>query len=125
MAFALLLDASAVIALLKDEPGGAVVAAGLEGSAMSAVNLAEVLGKLLHANDRAREAVAMLDIPVLPFDATAADGAATLLRAHRGVLSLGDAACLATAQAHRLPVLTADRAWAALDLGLDIRLIRA
>jgi hypothetical protein len=39
-------------------------------------------------------------------------------------LSLGDAACLATAAVLRLPVLTADRAWAGLGLELDIRLIR-
>jgi ribonuclease VapC len=120
----MLLDASAVIALLKDEPGAAVVIAALEGSTISAVNLTEVLGKLLPGNERAGTALDMLNIPVLPFTDREAAAAGRLLNTHRGVLSLGDAACLATAHAHSLPVLTADRAWTALDIGLDIRLIR-
>ena len=66
-----------------------------------------------------------LALPVFPFDAATAAGAARLLVAHRRHdLSLGDCACLATARQHGLPVMTADRAWAGLDLGVEIRLIR-
>ena len=66
-----------------------------------------------------------LALPVLGFTAPMATRAGALLAAHRRRgLSLGDAACLATAAVLRLPVLTADRAWAGLGLELDIRLIR-
>ncbi len=40
------------------------------------------------------------------------------------MLSLGDAACLATARVLGMPVLTANRAWAALPVGVEVRLIR-
>jgi PIN domain nuclease of toxin-antitoxin system len=50
-------------------------------------------------------------------------GALVAAYRRRGI-SLGDAACLATAEALGLPVLTADRAWATLGIDLDIRLIR-
>jgi PIN domain nuclease of toxin-antitoxin system len=39
-------------------------------------------------------------------------------------LSLGDRACLALARMRRLPAVTADRAWARLDLGIAIELVR-
>jgi ribonuclease VapC len=39
-------------------------------------------------------------------------------------LSLGDRACIALGQHLRLPILTADRAWKALRLGLQIQVIR-
>jgi PIN domain nuclease of toxin-antitoxin system len=47
----------------------------------------------------------------------------SLTRAHG--LSLGDRACLATGLRLGLPVLTADRSWANLDVGVTIRLIRS
>ena len=40
----MVLDASAVLAFMFQEEGSSVVAAVLEGSCMSAVNLSEVLG---------------------------------------------------------------------------------
>jgi PIN domain nuclease of toxin-antitoxin system len=39
-------------------------------------------------------------------------------------LSLGDRACLALARRERLPILTADRSWAKLDLGIPIKVMR-
>ena len=50
-------------------------------------------------------------------------GALRLATRHLG-LSLGDRACLALAEREQLPILTGDGAWALLDIGLDIRLIR-
>ena len=122
------LDASAALALLKAETGGEVVSRLGEDALISSVNLAEVVAKLIDHGQppEAAEAVAS----VLPFDVVIFDGPMALragkLRAaarSRG-LSLGDRACLALAQREGLPALTADRAWAGLDIGVEVRLIR-
>lgn len=120
----MLLDASAVLALLRQEPGAEVTAAALPMAAISAVNWTEVVAKLLPGPADLLEAWEALQIPVLDFDATTAGDAARLLAAHRGILSLGDCACLATAARQALPVLTADRVWATLGLATEVRLIR-
>ena len=43
------LDASAVLALIHDEPGSELVAKHIEGALLSTANLAEVVGKLVDA----------------------------------------------------------------------------
>ncbi len=63
-------------------------------------------------------------LPVLACGSPEAEIAIRLLAAHHGRLSLGDCACLATAEVHGLPVLTADRIWAGLGLPVEVRLIR-
>ena len=50
------LDASAVLALVQDEPGAEAVAAALPGSRLGAANLAEIIGKLVDAG--------ILDLPI-------------------------------------------------------------
>ncbi|WP_439595861.1 PIN domain-containing protein [Falsiroseomonas sp.] len=120
----MLLDASAVLALLRQEPGAEVTAASLPSACMSAVNWTEVAAKLLPGHPERLEAWEGLQIPVLDYDAGIAVAAARLLAAHRGTLSLGDCACLATAARQGLPVLTADRVWATLGLAVEVRLIR-
>lgn len=125
---ALLLDTSALLALVFREPGMEVVLAALDGCAISAVNQAEVVEVAARrGTDPARAAAwaEELSIPILPFTAPMAARAGALLAAGRGRgLSLGDAACLGTAGTLGVPVLTADRAWAALDLGIEIRQLR-
>ena len=100
----------------------------LDRAVISAVNLAEAQEVAMRRGVPAARAAAWteeLGMPVLPFDAACAAAAATLLAAfRRSGLSLGDCACLGTARALGLPVLTADRAWAGLDLGAAARLIR-
>lgn len=122
------LDASAVLALLKGEPGTAEVKRHVPGAAISAVNLAEVVAKLSEAG-MSRSAVgstlATLGAEILPCDEARAISIG-MLRAQtrdRG-LSLGDRACLALAQELSLPALTADQAWTQLDLGVAVQLIR-
>jgi len=121
-----LLDASAVLALLQDEAGSAIVGAALALAAISAVNAVEVLARLgaNMAEADARTAFAALEIPLLPFTAAEIGRAQGLVRRHRGVLSLADCACIATAERLGIPVLTADRVWATLPLGIEVRLIR-
>ena len=109
------LDASALLALIHDEPGAAKVAEALAGSRMSSVNLAEVISHFVHAGMPAAEVDAMLR--PLPVEIVAADeGLAHIagrLRAATAAagLSLGDRFCLALAQRDGLPAMTADRQW--------------
>lgn len=122
------LDASAVLALLFGEAGAERVAAVLEGSCMSTVNLAEVVGRFArdgHDPHQTLQRLAGSPIELVPFlaeDAVLVAAFAPVTR-HLG-LSLGDRACLALGLARRIPVYTADRAWLATDFGVEVVVIR-
>ena len=122
------LDSSAVLAFLYGEPGGEHVSKVLHGAAISTVNFAEVLARLIDRGWPDTEALAMIsNLPLLvrAFDSDHAISAGLLRPDTRRLgLSLGDRACLALARAEGLPVLTSDRAWASLDVGVEIRMIR-
>jgi PIN domain nuclease of toxin-antitoxin system len=124
----MVLDASALLALVTREPGWEAVDAALDGAIMSAVNLAEAFAKLeerRYGSDRARANISSSGIEVVPFDEAAAYESGKLRMATRAAgLSLGDRACLALAATRKAPVLTTDRAWVRLNLGFDIRLVR-
>jgi len=122
------------LALLKGEPGAERVAEALEqGAYLSAVNLAEVLSKLADWGEDPAEAQARMAqvgllgaaVEVLPFtgeDALEVARLRALTRAYG--LSFGDRACLALARRLGLPALTAERAWAELDLGIPVEVLR-
>jgi ribonuclease VapC len=126
------LDASAILALLRDEPGAHRVHEVIEGSQLPTANLAEVLAK--HHDWGLGEAPVVSElrdlgctfVPITVDDARVQ----TLVRAAdrgghpAGRLSLADRLCLAVAIRLDLPALTADRAWAELDLGVDVQVIR-
>ncbi len=115
-----MLDASALLALLFDEPGGEMVERGLAASAISAVNLSEVMHKSLERGvgvESLRDDLEALGVDVLAFDGDAAEEAANLrLATSAAGLSLGDRACLALARKLDLPAVTADRTWEGLEL---------
>jgi ribonuclease VapC len=121
-------DASAILAALKNEPFVKIAPQCLVRASISAVNLSEVLTKL--AADgldeiQADTAVTALDLRVFAFDRRQASVAAQLwLATRRAGLSLGDRACLALGTTLECPVITADRAWARVDVGVEIVLIR-
>jgi len=123
-------DASAVLAVLLEEPGAASAAKLMEeGDALiCSVNYAEVIGKLLErgvSEADAHTAWHNLPIEVVPFDAPPALGAARLrpITRHLG-LSLGDRCCLAcAASVEGAQVVTADRAWKKIK-SFDIVAIR-
>ena len=122
------LDASALVALLRREPGLARVAKVLGRSVMSSVNLAEVLTRSVDLNadlDRVTEHLRLLPLTIVDFGSDDAALAASLRRATREAgLSLGDRCCLALGLRTGRPVLTTDRLWASLDVGVQIELIR-
>ncbi len=112
------LDASAVLCLIRGEPGADVVKAALPGGVISAVNLAEVVAKMSDLGMDEPLIAAVLD--PLRLNAVAFDGdqarVSGLLRPMtraRG-LSLGDRACLTLAARLDATALTTDRAWAEL-----------
>ena len=122
------LDSSAVLAVLREEPGADTVAALLPGAALSVVNLAEVLAVLMRQGVPAAEASAVVDLLGLHLQSAEpplARAAAAIAGATRAEgVSLGDAFCLATARALHVPAVTADRAWARLRVGVKVQLIR-
>ena len=130
-----MLDASPVLALLRNEPGAGLVEQVLlsAGAVASAVNWAEVLTRLVEDGEDVEGAalrLAGLSVPgatlaVYPFDEAQARVAAGLRPAtRRAGLSLADRACLALAATLDLPAVTADRAWAQLQMSVQVRLIR-
>lgn len=122
------LDASALLALMNGEEGADAVAAVLPGAAASAVNISEVVAKLVKAGmprKAIRDALQALPLDVVSFDQEQAYEAGLLRPSTRGVgLSLGDRACLSLALRLALPALTADRTWQQLAVGAKVRLIR-
>ena len=88
------LDASAVLALLNSEPGAAEVGSHLPGAFLSAVNAAEVAAKLVDAGAEAEDAgrsLLRLGARILPFEQGDVVPAAHLRAASRSAgLSLGD-----------------------------------
>ncbi|MFU8837462.1 MAG: type II toxin-antitoxin system VapC family toxin [Thiohalomonadaceae bacterium] len=122
------LDASALLAFLHDEPGGGQVESELDGAVMSTVNWSEVVQKALQRGVDVcgiREDLQELGMQIIPFSAKQAELAADLYEmARTHGLSLADRACLALALDSQASILTADRVWQHLKLPLSIELIR-
>jgi len=120
------LDASALLALMDAEPGQEAVAAVLPGALVSAVNLAEVVSKLAEHGMPAAQAHAdalALGIDVTAFDAELALDAGALRPLTRSAgLSLGDRCCLALARLRRAAVLTTETRWEPISNAVDVRI---
>ena len=128
------LDASALLAHLRDEPGADFVAEAIAGGAViSTVNLAEVFSRVADRGEDPAKLAAeltqsgLLDgaITVEPFTTADAIDAGRLrpLTCDAG-LSLGDRACLALARRLEAPALTADTDWQGVTHGVELRPIR-
>jgi PIN domain nuclease of toxin-antitoxin system len=123
------LDASAVITALNQEPGAEKLTPDLLRNAVSStVNLAEVQSKLVDRGlppDDAWKATLNSVREAVPFTAEHAKTAGSLIAQTRPLgLSLGDRACLALALSLNAPIYTADRSWKNLRLGVRIHVIR-
>lgn len=127
------LDASALLAVFREEPGHERVMARIaDGAVISALNWAEVLARVVDLGGDPHETVAMAlaqtasgTVEIVPFgDVEARDSARLRSRTRNLGLSLADRAALSLAISRRLPVLTTDRAWKSLRLPIKIEVIR-
>ena len=122
------LDASALLALLNAEPGSEEVERTIPGAAISTVNLSEVVAKLVEAGmpeEAVRSVLGGIGLEIHPFDVELAFQTGILRPQTRALgLSLGDRACVALGLQLKAPVLTTDRNWKSLDVGVEVRAIR-
>jgi PIN domain nuclease of toxin-antitoxin system len=125
-----ILDASAVIAMLRQEAGSDRVSTVIGSGAMSVVNHAEVVAHYVRNGATLAEVEDMLHpLPIRLVDADralAADAGYLIAHTHRHGLSLGDRFCLALARREKLPVWTADRHWLKIAnaIGVEVVAIR-
>jgi ribonuclease VapC len=125
----IVLDASAVLAIIQQESGHEKLTLSLlDGALCSSVNLAEVQAKLVTRGWASREAwddaTSAID-EVVPFEAQQAKTAGDLIVQTRPLgLSLGDRACLALGITVNAPVYTTEKIWKKLNLGIPIHVIR-
>jgi PIN domain nuclease of toxin-antitoxin system len=124
----IVLDSSAILAHLNDEPGSERATPFFGDALISAVNLAEVVAKLAEHGaglNLIRAALSRYGLQIAAFDEELAERTGALRAKTKAFgLSLGDRACLALAQRMALPVLTADRAWKDLNLSIEVQLLR-
>lgn len=121
-------DSSALLAAVLDEPGREQVEGLVPGAAISTVNWSEFVQKSAARGADVPTAVTVflaLGLAIVPFERADAERAAMLWEhTRRAGLSLGDRACLALAMRLGVPAYTADRSWAQLGLSVDVRTIR-
>lgn len=124
---AVVLDASALLALMRNEPGAATVASCLSRAVICAVNQAEVQSTLVAAGLDEQVAwwhIGQLECESVPFDAHLAAIAGGLVgRTRRLGLSLGERACLALALDRHASAYTTNAAWKNLSLGIDVAIV--
>lgn len=123
------LDASAILALLRSEPGSEQVEDVIADALVSVVNESEVISKLIwrgQTSAQGLDVVRGLPYRLISLDVNLARRAGVLWHVTKAQgLSLGDRCCLALAEREGLPVFTADTRWGEVALDLEIRLIRS
>lgn len=128
MSSGVVIDASAALAYVLEEQGEEEAQDRIAGASISAANWAEVIEKALRADVDAatlRASFEALGAQVLPVEVGHAEYAAHLQEpTRRHGLSLADRICFALARDLGSPILTADRAWAEIDVGIEVQLIR-
>ncbi|MGE0279533.1 MAG: PIN domain-containing protein [Rhizobiaceae bacterium] len=123
-----ILDSSVILAIIRSEAGEQRALALAQDAWISSVNLGEVITKCIEQNLPEADGIDIVvscNIEVVPFSEEQAILAGQLRRkAPKGVLSLGDRACLATAILSGRTAVTADKAWTEFDMGCKVELIR-
>jgi PIN domain nuclease of toxin-antitoxin system len=122
------IDASAVLAVCNQEPGGIEARSKMRGGLISTVNLSEVFQKSLKLNKLplARAIVQTAGLRIVPFEESHALVSAELAfkMPRKKDVSFADRACLALGIVESLPILTGDRVWSELGLDAQIELFR-
>ncbi len=128
------IDSSALLAYLNNEPGALRVAELLVTPAIiSSVNWAEVLSWYAQRGDDplavssrlSKQGIIGQVIEVVPASTDDAVEASRIIAHHpKAGLSLGDRFCLSLARRNKKAVITADRLWSKLHLGIEIVSIR-
>ena len=123
-----ILDASALLAVLRGEPGNTTVIEHMGNASISSVNLCEVFYKTLRegaALEKTKWAIDELPLNIVNFDDEQATVAATLHQpTYKLGISFADRACLALGLSRNLPVLTSDGEWTKLKVGVEVIKIR-
>lgn len=124
----IVLDASAIVAYLDDEPGSDVVERWLPHAAVSMVNLCEVITVLVRRGkpeDQVSQGIFDLIASIIPFSWEIARVTAGMVSMTQPKgLGLGDRAALATARIMKVPVLTAESRWLDVSGDVEVQLIR-
>lgn len=126
----IVLDASALLATLLNEPGRDRVDAVINGAAMTTVNLAEVVGHFAKLGaDRSAIDALLTGLPLVfiePDRELAIEAGLMRPLGEKAGLSLGDRMCLAYAKRTGSKAITADRAWKDIGkrLGVEVEMIR-
>ena len=122
------LDASALLAVVRDEPGANVVADRMMGALMSTINASEAIMRSVEKGfpfAAVKSLIIYRQINLVPFDWELALKTAELRPAtRRHGLSFADRACIALALREQATILTADRVWSELDLPCPVEVIR-
>ena len=128
MSEAYVLDASALLCLLQEEPGAERVAIALPAAMIGAVNYSEVVGKLVESGLDAATVDGLIDtlqLKVVPFSQIQARLAGSLRATTRKLrLSLGDRACLALASVEGATALTCERSWTKFAAPCKVEMLR-
>jgi PIN domain nuclease of toxin-antitoxin system len=123
-----LLDTSAIIALLRKEPGYEILEDLIANSSISSVNLSELVAVLARSGiteTEIDEIITDLVPEIIPFSENLAIQAGKLTNQTKGLgLSLGDRACIATGIHHNMTIYTTDKIWQELKAPADIILVR-
>jgi PIN domain nuclease of toxin-antitoxin system len=124
----LVIDASALLAVLLGEEPAKEIEKLIPSSVISSVNFSEVVAKLTDIDmpeNKIREILESLPIEVYSFNKKQAYIAGLLrpLTKSKG-LSFGDRACLSLGMLLKAPVVTMDRVWKNLNIGIEIRVLR-
>ena len=128
MASKVVLDASALIAFLREEPGREYVQSRLDQAMMSAVNYGEVIRKSVERGTAAQaiqQSISSLEIPIIAHTKADAFATGALRQSTKPYgLSYSDCACIALGMREDTLILTADRNWLNCDLEAKIEAIR-